>query len=72
MHKFEKLLISILGNSVQSVNFKKEILICLFIQVLPARPVLRRLRRHSQAPYVLLPEPGSGSGLYEQTYKDFL
>lgn len=59
-------------NSVQKVNFKKEILRRLFIQVLLARPVLRRLRRYSQAPYVLLPEPGSGSGLYEQMSKDFL
>ena len=59
-------------NSVQKVNFKKEILRRLFIQVLPARPVLRRLRRYSQAPDVLLPEPGSGSGLYEQTSKDFI
>ena len=45
-------------NSVQKVNFKKEILRRLFIQVLPAlAAVLRRLRRYSQAPYVLLPEP---------------
>ena len=58
-------------NSVQKVNFKKEILRRLFIQVLPARlwqQYIRCLRIPSQPPKYW----PSRKHLYEQTSKDFL